>query len=104
MGASTSERSSYWQQQVNHWKSGGLSASKFCQANKINYHRFLYWRRKLGVNDTGRPTDTSTAGFAKVRSLAAVAEDLVLSLPSGLQLKGITADNIVVVQQLLAVL
>lgn len=37
----------YWQQQIDQWKTSGQSQAKFCQTHDLLYHRFVYWRRKF---------------------------------------------------------
>ena len=50
------ERHAYWQQQVSIWKESGLSGDKFYKANDLSYHRFVYWRQKLGCSTAPKKT------------------------------------------------
>jgi hypothetical protein len=88
----------YWKEQVDAWKSAGTSQIKFCQANELSYHRFVYWRRKFEGGPGGRQ---ESGGFATVDYRQDVSDGLTLSLPNGLVLRGISADNVSVVRQLL---
>ena len=36
-----------WMQRINVYRSSGLSAKKWCEANQINFHALGYWTRKL---------------------------------------------------------
>ena len=94
----------YWQQQVGAWQQSGLSGAKFCQANGLVYHRFLYWRRKLTQKSDEQLTPPSPSGFTQVRYRPDDDTGLTLSLPNGLVVRGICADNVPVVCQLLEAL
>jgi hypothetical protein len=91
----------YWKEQVDAWKSAGTSQIKFCQANELHYHRFVYWRQKFERGPGSRQTKRGSGGFATVDYRPEANSGLTLSLPNGLVLRGISADNIPVVRQLL---
>jgi hypothetical protein len=91
----------YWQQQMDQWKSSGQSQTKFCQANDLPYHRFVYWRRKFEGGPGDRQEKRDSGGFATVGYRPEANSGLALSLPNGLVLRGISADNVSVVRQLL---
>ena len=94
-------RHAYWQQQVNTWKESGLSGAKFCKASDLSYHRFVYWRQKLGYSAASKKTAPAASGFTRIAVQSERDDGLSLSLPSGLIVRGITAANIAVVRQLL---
>ena len=89
------------QQQIGLWKSSGQSQAKFCQTNNLSYHRFVYWRRKFECGPGGRQEKRKSGGFATVDYRHDANSGLTLSLPNGLVLRGISADNVPVVRQLL---
>ena len=91
----------YWQQHIDQWKSSGQSQAKFCQTNELSYHRFVYWRRKFERGPGGSKERQESGGFATVDYRQDVGGGLTLSLPNGLVLRGISADNVPVVRQLL---
>jgi hypothetical protein len=91
----------YWRQQVNNWKHSCQSQAKFCQANELPYHRFVYWRQKFERSSGSGRTQCASGGFATVDYRPEVSSGLSLSLPNGLVLRGISADNVPVVCQLL---
>jgi len=91
----------YWKEQVGAWKCAGTSQIKFCQTNELSYHRFVYWRRKFERGPGGRKERQESGGFATVDYRQDVSGGLTLSLPNGLVLRGISADNVPVVRQLL---
>lgn len=94
-------RHTYWQQQVNTWKESGLSGAKFCEAHDLSYHRFVYWRQKLGCSTAPKKTVPAAGGFTRITVQPERDDGLSLSLPSGLIVRGISAANISVVRQLL---
>jgi len=47
MSAVTSE----WTTKITAWRHSGQSISAWCRENAENYHRFLYWRKRLQAAD-----------------------------------------------------
>ena len=91
----------YWREHIDAWRSGSDSQAAYCKAHDLVYHRFVYWRRKCET-DMPAPGGREISGsFAKVICEPAVDAGLVLSLPNGLVLRGISAANVSVVRQLL---
>ena len=37
-----------WTEKLADWSNSGLSIAAWCRQNDEGYHRFLYWRRRLG--------------------------------------------------------
>ncbi len=91
----------YWKEQVDAWKSAGTSQIKFCQANELPYHRFVYWRQKFERGPGSNQVKRESGGFATAGRRAEINGDLTLSLPNGLVLRGRCADTVSVVPQLL---
>jgi hypothetical protein len=91
----------YWRQQIDQWQSSGQSQKTFCQANALSYHRFLYWRGKFKSDTGNRQATQSSGGFVAVDYRPEFNGGLSLFLPNGLVLRGISADNVPVVRQLL---
>ncbi len=90
-----------WKQQVQAWKLSGLSQAQFCKNNNLIYHRFVYWRGKFDSNTQGFSTKQNQGGFAAVSVRPDADRGLTLSLPNGLIVRGICAENLSVVRQLL---
>ncbi len=90
-----------WKQQIQTWKLSGLSQTRFCKHNHLTYHRFVYWRRKF--DDTIRVSSIKQdqGGFAAVSVRPDADRGLTLSLPNGFIVRGICAENLLVVRQLL---
>ena len=97
----TESPAEYWQHQIEAWRTSGTSQAKYCTTNGLRYNRFLYWRRKLEQPATPPADSDSSSGFARVATHGA-SDDLSIALPSGLVIRGISADNVAVVHQLLA--
>jgi hypothetical protein len=95
------DRSDFWQHQVDAWKLSGLSGAKFCEANELIYHRFVYWRQKFTPLHSQQSAPQSSGGFVSVTYPPGDEAGLSLSLPNGLVIRGIGAGNIAVVRQLL---
>ncbi len=36
-----------WSEKLSAWRDSGLSAAAWCRESAENYHRFLYWRKRL---------------------------------------------------------
>jgi len=90
-----------WNQHVSAWKRSGQSQMDFCRANKLSYSRFVYWRRKVDRSEAPLKTRQRAGGFAAVVCEAPADSGLTLSLPNGLLVRGICAQNVAVVRALL---
>ena len=92
---------SYWQQQIKAWETSGQSQTLFCQTHDLSYHRFGYWRRKF-LEQHCDDDHKQPRGFVPVSyHQQPTSSELSLSLPGGLMLQGIAADNLAVVYQLI---
>jgi len=43
-----------WSAKITAWQHSGMTLAGWCRENSENYHRFLYWRKRLTVPDPGR--------------------------------------------------
>jgi len=94
-------RAEYWREQIEAWRASGKSQHAYCRSGDLNYSRFVYWRRKF-EEQASREARKPDPGFVPVtRSSPVPTDGLSLILPSGVQLRGINADNLGVVRQLL---
>jgi hypothetical protein len=98
-------RSTVWGTHIQDWQTTEQSQSAYCKAHDLNYHCFIYWRRKL-VGPTKRKTKPAgSSAFVPVQSSPMiVVEELSLTLSNGMTLRGITSSNLPVVRQLLSLL
>ena len=102
----SSARFHYWQQQVEAWQDSALSQTEFCKRHHLVHHRFVHWKLKLaGASRRSPPAPAAAAsGFAVVHPVIrenAGESSLMLTLPNGVRVSGVTAANLAVVQQLL---
>lgn len=92
-------RAQYWQGQIEAWRASGQSQLAYCKSNGLNYPRFGYWLRKFrrqGAADVRR-----ASGFVPI--VAAPGDGgLSVHLPNGIELRGVSKQNLEVVEQLLA--
>jgi len=42
-----------WTEKLADWSGSGLSIAAWCRQNDVNYHRFLYWRKRLETPPEG---------------------------------------------------
>jgi hypothetical protein len=93
--------STAWKVHIQNWQTTEQSQSAYCKSHNLNYHCFIYWRRKLAGPTKSKTKSVQPSAFFSVQSgPAIVAEDLSLTLPNGITLQGITSSNLAVVQQL----
>ena len=91
----------HWEEHLQDWQNSTQSQSAYCREHGLNYHRFTYWRRKLMPKDNPVKVGAGS-GFVPVTGPSADAvSGLTAMLPNGVQLQGITADNLDVVKPLL---
>jgi hypothetical protein len=90
----------YWQPHIQAWKASGLSARRFCQEQSLPYGRFLYWMHKQSDHESSK---TSTSAFTRVVPVSGSGpRGLTIHLPGGIEIGGIDADNVVLLQRILA--
>jgi len=95
-------RVDFWQAHVKAWQLSGRSQKTYCKAHDLNYPQFVYWRRKFRqVEETDR-RGCSTGFIPATYVGAKTAEGLAVVLPNGVELRGVNADNLAVVEQLLS--
>ena len=97
---STDTRRHYWKKQIEAWQASGQSQLAFCKTHDLSYPRFGYWLRKFReYGDVGAPPHRSL-GFVPV--IASPMAGLVVHLPNGIQLHGITEQTLSLAERLLA--
>jgi hypothetical protein len=93
---------SYWLQQIEAWQASGQTQQVYCKTNDLSYHRFGYWLRKFR-RQAQETQSQKGSGFVPVtHSDTSQSTGLSLALPRGLVLRGIAADNLSLVHQLLS--
>jgi len=100
--ATSEARADYWRQQIEAWQTSGQSQQGFCKANDLSYPRFVYWRRKFRKIAAIRQQQVHPDFVPVAWQSPAPTTGLSVVLPSGLELRGISADNLGLVHQLLS--
>ena len=96
------ERAQHWQLLIEAWQASGQTQQAFCQANELNYPAFGYWLRKFRQQDAvTASTLPRRSGFATVVA-ASPMDELTVHLPNGIELRGVTEQNLPLVEQLLS--
>lgn len=86
------------QRLIEYWQQSSQSQKVYCEQQELNYHQFTYWRRKLSQGNEVSKHQPSTALIPVTYTPTA---GLSLSLPNGMELRGLTSDNLPLVEQLL---
>lgn len=94
-------RVQYWKEHIEAWQTSGQSQQAFCKANDLNYPRFGYWLRKFRDQGAVAVVPRQPAGFVPVVA-SPTGSHLSVHLPNGIEMHGITEQNLSVVAQLLA--
>ncbi|WP_293650387.1 IS66 family insertion sequence element accessory protein TnpA [Thiolapillus sp.] len=97
----TTDRTTFWQDHVTTWQASDLTQKAYCEAHGLRYATFGYWVRKLRTPSGDH--QESASGFIPV-TLSPVDGGLVLALPNGLEIRGIEANNLGLVRDLLGML
>ena len=98
---SSQTREDFWRAQIEAWRASGQSQQAFCRANDLNYPRFGYWLRKFRRQGAGATGAQRASGFVPVMAMPGDGS-LSVHLPNGIELRGVSEQNLHVVEQLLA--
>ncbi|MES9902128.1 MAG: hypothetical protein ABW168_05525 [Sedimenticola sp.] len=93
-------KANYWHEQIQTWQVSGQSQQAFCKVNGLSYPRFAYWRGKFR-RAAAAPT-VKTSGFVPVSGYTPPSCGLSLVLPNGIELRGLSQENLPLVAQLLS--
>ncbi len=95
-------RQASWQGHMERWQQSGQTQQSYCREHNLSYFRFQYWRRKLREDEQQALQRTRSSGFVPVTpTRSGLPTGLSVVLPNGIQLRGISADNLAVVERLL---
>lgn len=97
----TTDRTVFWRDHVATWQASNLTQKAYCETHRLRYSTFGYWVRKLRTLNEDRRE--SASGFVAV-TMAPADGALVLALPNGLEIRGIEANNLGLVRDLLGLL
>lgn len=90
----------YWTNQIEAWKASGLTQAAYCDQNNINLNQLVYQKSKRDGKRTPSVV-TASSGFASVAISSHHDAGLKLTFPSGIQLSGIDANNLVLANQII---
>ena len=99
--ATSEDLSVYWQGQINSWRKSGQSQQAFCKTHDLSYARFIYWRRKFEGKLKRAGNRCSSALVPVTWQMPVSAAGLTLVLPSGVELRGLSEDNLSLAVQVL---
>lgn len=100
-GESPKTREQYWKAQIDAWQASGQSQQVFCKANDLDYPHFGYWLRKYRRRGVVATVPRQKSGLVPVLASSARG-GLSMHLPNGIELRGVSEQNLHVVEQLLA--
>ncbi len=49
------EDENFWKKHLSSYSSSGLKRPAYCRKNAVNYHRFVYWEKKLSLTQQNIP-------------------------------------------------
>ncbi len=100
MSQSSQQQHSVWTEHLQNQRKSGLTRKAYCEANKLNYHQFGYWKKKALSNKTPNnkskpsiPSGSQSKFLAVNVGTPPVSADLTISLPNGVVLSGINDGN-----------
>ena len=62
------ERRRFWKAHIHHWRKSGLLQTEYCRQNKLNIHRFGYWKKKLSLE----ASDVASPKFVQLPAIPSV--------------------------------
>lgn len=74
MGKIFEEKHRYWREKVEQQKASGLSMSKWCHQQQIDYRRFLYWNERFSPSKPAMTQETFKEIKAFVENVPVVIE------------------------------
>ena len=103
-------RAQDWQIIISAWQASDLSGMGFCKANNHAYHKFSYWRRRLGPSTSSPVAEGDhDHGFTQVIPVAPHRQSIAMpapgtlsvALPNGIIVSGVCAGNVAVLGAIL---
>jgi hypothetical protein len=102
MSTQSKEKREKWSRHIQEWKNSGLTQQAYCNKHGLKSYDFSYWKLKPAKSVENQAAKSHVA--TQERSFVPVSIDpvstpggLVLHLPCGINLSGITDDNAPVV-------
>ena len=105
MKAKSTQKHDTWVKHIAQWQSSGKTQVAYCQTHGLKLHQFAYWRSKLKADQApAREASNAAAAFVPVSIDLQSPSGLVLYLPNGYRIEGITPTSMRMVPQLLGLL
>ena len=87
-----------WKSLIEQWRQSGQTQSEFCKRHDLKTHQLSYWIRRLDLA-TAKSTNVDTENRsefvqAQIIPEASKATGLVVRLPSGVELIGMTQSDL----------
>jgi len=98
------EKHDYWTRHVKQYMSSGKTQRDYCDQHQLKLHQLVYWKRVLMDQFEDTNTDRATNGFVAVQltqPLDRAAEQLIIELPNGVRIKGVHANNLTIIQDII---
>lgn len=87
----TQNRRYFWEQHVADYIDSGLSKAQYCREHELTYHQFVYWVPQFSPLINEPSAALTTHRFIPVALKQSVQpSELEITLPSGVQITGIT--------------
>ena len=93
----------FWKEQIEAWQGSDLQQTEYCRQNKLKYHRFTYWKKKL-VHPAESPVCLVQVPYAQTISPQASSRPLGLVLDNGYRIEVERDFDPVALKQLIHVL
>ena len=103
----TANTEQFWLNHIKQWQDSGLSQTDYCKQHDLNPHSLSHHKCKQARHQTNTQLATPTpTGFLQVAvpPFVTLPEPLTIHFSNGLQLTGLTANNVSLVKQLAEVL
>lgn len=96
------EKRRYWSRHIQSWRQSGQTAQAYCRRHQLKSHQFQYWRQVFETPAGQRQAPKS--GFIELNVTPPPigrTTGLTVTLPNGLQIEGVDAGNLALVQHMM---
>lgn len=99
-------RKAFWQQHLDRCQASDLSKMAYCREHKLAYHQMIYWQKRLDDTADDRIPDRE---LSKGNFVPVIVDNnnpqpasLIVTLPNGLVISGITESTVNLIKPLLS--
>lgn len=105
--ANANSKQAYWESHLQAWRGSGKTQQAYCRDAKLKPNTFWYWKRKLTapevsivpVNEAAQQQSAFVAVDIHPPQQPTLGE-LAITLPNGIQMTGVNAQNLPLVKLL----